>query len=68
MIEAQADNPNINERMLQLQQAEAIILDQAPVAPLWTPGTAYLCRDYVKGLHYGRETGGIEFIYAYIEK
>ncbi len=68
LIEAQADNPNINERMLQLQQAEAIILDQAPVAPLWTPGTAYLCRDYVKGLHYGRETGGIEFIYAYIEK
>lgn len=54
--------------MTQLQQAEAIILDEASVAPLWLPGTAYLCRDYVKGLHYGRQTGSIEFIYAYIQK
>lgn len=54
--------------MAQLQQAEAIILDEAPVAPLWLPGTAYLCRDYVKDLHYGRQTGSIEFIYSSIEK
>ncbi|HPM95177.1 MAG TPA: ABC transporter substrate-binding protein, partial [Mesotoga sp.] len=67
LIAQQGDNPNILEKMLQLQRAEAIILDQSPVAPLWTPGSAYLHREYVKGLHYGRQTGSIEFIYAYIE-
>ncbi|MDD2334582.1 MAG: peptide ABC transporter substrate-binding protein [Mesotoga sp.] len=67
LIAAQSENPNLAERLLQIQQAEAIILDEAPVAPLWTPGTAYLCREFVKGLHYGRQTGSIEFIFAYIE-
>lgn len=67
LIAQQGNNPNILEKMLLLQKAEAIILDQAPVAPLWTPGSAYLHREYVKGLHYGRQTGSIEFIYAYIE-
>jgi oligopeptide transport system substrate-binding protein len=67
LIAAQSENPDLAERLLQIQQAEAIILDEAPVAPLWTPGTAYLCREYVKNLHYGRQTGSIEFIFAYIE-
>lgn len=61
-------NANMEERFQQVQKAEQIILDEAPVAPLWMPGTAYLVNDYVKGLYYGRQTGSIEFIYAYIEK
>jgi len=68
LINLQSDNSNLEERFSQLQQAEAIILDQVPVAPLWMPGSAYLYHDYVKGLYYGRETGAIEFIYTYIDK
>jgi oligopeptide transport system substrate-binding protein len=67
LIAAQSVNPVLKERLLQIQQAEAIILDKVPVAPLWTPGTAYLSREYVKDLHYGRQTGSIEFIFAHIE-
>jgi len=67
-ISAAAAQEELEGIMNQLQQAEAIILDEAPVAPLWLPGTAYLCRDYVKNLHYGRQTGSIEFIYSYIQK
>ena len=67
MAEEQA-NSNIEGRFKQIQMAEEIILDEAPVAPLWMPGMAYLSKDYVKGLHYGRQTGSIEFIYASIEK
>ncbi len=56
------------DRLSLLQKAEAIILEEAPVAPLWLPGTAYLARDYVKDLHYGRQTGSIEFNYVSIQK
>lgn len=68
LILKQQKNSNIQERFEQIQKAEQIILDEAPVAPLWMPGTAYLAQKYVKNLHYGRQTGSIEFIYAYIEK
>lgn len=59
---------DINDRMAKLQKAHQLILDESPVAPLWLPGVAYLCQNYVKDLTYGRETGSIEFIYASIQK
>lgn len=67
-INAASGEDELEGIMNQIQQAEEIILDEAPVAPLWLPGTAYLSRDYVKDLYYGRQTGSIEFIYTYIEK
>jgi len=57
---------NLEERFTKLQQAHQLILDECPVSPLWLPGTAYLFRDYVDGIFYGRQTGSIEFIYAKI--
>ena len=68
LIEAERTSASLKEGLEALQKAEALILDQAPVAPLWLPGTAYLVQDYVKDLHYGRQTGSIEFIYSSIEK
>lgn len=67
LIKLQADNNNLEERLKQLQQAEAMILDEAPVTPLLFPGNAYLSKDYVKNLNFGRQTGSIQFIYSYIE-
>jgi oligopeptide transport system substrate-binding protein len=57
-----------NDRLTKLAKAEQMLLDSAAVAPLWLPGTAYLCHDYVKDLYYGQETGSIEFIYSYISE
>ena len=68
LMAASKSAATLEERFANLQKAHQIILDECPVAPLWFPGSAYLCQDYVKGLYYGRETGSIEFIYASILK
>jgi oligopeptide transport system substrate-binding protein len=66
LMNASTNADSLEERFTKLQQAHQLILDECAVAPLWLPGTAYLFRDYVDGLYYGRETGSIEFIYARI--
>lgn len=68
LIAAAAASGELEEILTLLQEAEGLILEKAPVAPLWLPGTAYLARDYVKDLHYGRQTGSIEFNNTYIQK
>lgn len=57
---------DVDEMLSCLQQAEEIILEEVPVMPLWLPGSAYLVRDNVKGVHFGVQTGSIEFNHAYI--
>lgn len=66
LITEQASNQDFNASMEQLQEAESILLESAATVPLWLPGSAYLVQDYVGDLHYGRQTGSIEFIYASI--
>jgi len=66
LYKASMNAGSLEERFTKLQQAHQLILDECPVAPLWLPGTAYLYKDYVDGLFYGRQTGSIEFIYARI--
>ncbi|GAU76272.1 peptide ABC transporter substrate-binding protein [Fusibacter sp. 3D3] len=66
LIEAQFIETDINKRLETLQKAEQLFLNESPVTPLWLPGTAYICKDYVQDLTYGRQTGSIEFIYASI--
>lgn len=66
LIEAQFTETDINKRLETLQKAEQLFLDESPATPLWLPGTAYIFKDYVLDLTYGRQTGSIEFIYASI--
>lgn len=63
-----SNETDMGVKLTKMAEAEQLLLDSGAVAPLWLPGTAYLCQDYVKDLHYGQETGSIEFIYSYIEK
>jgi len=66
LYKASMNANSLEERFTKLQQAHQLILDECPVAPLWLPGTAYLYKDYVDGIFYGRQTGSIEFIHAKI--
>lgn len=66
LMNESANAGSLEERFSKLQKAHQLILDECPVAPLWLPGSAYVFKDYVDGIYYGRETGSIEFIYARI--
>jgi len=68
LIEAATASEDLDEMLSLIQEAEGLILEKAPVAPLWLPGTAYMVKDYVKDLYYGRQTGAMEFNNSYIQK
>src|SRR5690625_34259 len=68
LIEKSASSQDMDERMDYLIEAESIILEEAAVVPVLLPGSVYLFKDYVHDLHYGRQTGSIEFIYSSVDK
>lgn len=66
LMNQQQEAVDLIQRFELLQQAEQRMLDESPVAPLWFPGSAYLMQDYVQDVYFGRQTGSMEFIYAYL--
>lgn len=68
LIETWKAAGDMETRLEALTQAEQLLLEEAVQAPLWMPGSLTVTQDYVKNLTYGRYTGSMEFIYAYIEE
>lgn len=59
---------NAEARNQTLIEAEELLLNEAPVAPIYQKGEAHLTNPQVKGLHYHNMGGDTSLKYTYIDK
>ncbi|MEH6979628.1 peptide ABC transporter substrate-binding protein, partial [Bacillus pseudomycoides] len=56
------------KRWKALQEAEQIVLEDAAIAPLYHTGSAYIQKEYVKGIEKHQFGGGYTYKHAFISK